>query len=244
MAYQVKDGVELARTLAKGVPFTNVSMSICDITSSTIYRSFAWRDTLKVFTPVALVDSTQDLATGLTDIFRMTQFWTTRTDVTPNQVRNITVAKNLFIDLIPKSPTQIRSASYQAGVNKFRLETSVRIPVGSTWTLGGEYQPQHTKLTDISDSLWFTDQFLEVYAKGLIYWAYRLADDSKAGAAVKVGNGRVQYSGALAEFMNAIEEMAAQEDFGNLDGYYPSDSLGSVDARRTEINELLLYLVS
>jgi len=233
--YSVSDALTLAQKLAKGVPFTGVDTSIADIVNSTIYKAYPWRDTLKAspdnWTEVSLTDGNQDFATGLTDIFRFTQFWIRRTDTSPNQVRDIKVAKNLVIDLIYKSPYAVRSASYQAGVNKFRLESAVQVPSGTTWKIGGEYQPQPTKITDIKDTFWFQDEYLDVFAKGLSYWAYRMADDARMGA-IQSSDGRAVYTGALGEFMQAIDDMAAAEDFGNLDGYYPDEPIASVDTRR------------
>jgi hypothetical protein len=233
--YAVNDALKLAQKLAKGVSFTGVDVSIADIVNSTIYKAYPWRDTLKAspsnWTEVSLTDGNQDFATGLTDIFRFTQFWIRRTDTTPNEVRDIRVAKNLTIDLISKSPYAVRSASYQAGVNKFRLESAVQVSSGTSWAIGGEYQPQPTKLTDIQDTFWFQDQHLEVFAKGLAYWAYRMADDARQGA-MQTEGGRATYTGALGEFMQAISDMAAAEDFGNIDGYYPDDTLATVDMRR------------
>src|SRR6185437_9305220 len=107
------------------------------------------------FTPVSLTDGNQDFATGLTDIFRITRFWINRTDVSPNDARELNVAQNLAVDLIPKSPSNINQACYQPGINQFRLEAAIRIGSGSVYTLCGEYQPQHTKLTDVQDPLWF-----------------------------------------------------------------------------------------
>ena len=243
--YTYQDALNVAQKMGKGVPFSGVDTTICDLVSSRIYKAYPWRDTLVVIpSPVALVDSTQDFSTGLTDIFRMTQFWIIRSDVTPNIYRDIDVAKSLSVDLVNKSPYNIRSASYQAGINKFRLESAVSIPSGSTFSLGGEYQPHPTKVSDMQDTVWFADEQLEVLAAGLLYWAYRLADDSRAGSASKVGDGPVQYTGQLAEFMSAIEDMAKAEDFGNIDGYYPDDSLGSTDGRRWYSNQMFPYLIS
>lgn len=234
--YAVKDALTLAQKMGKGVPFDRVDVSIADIVNSTIYKSFPWRDVLKPsgtggWTEVALTDGNQDFATGLTDIYRMTQFWIRRTDTSPAQVRNIGVAQSITIDLVSKSPYAVRQAAYQAGINKFRLEGAVQVPSGTTWTLGGEYQPNPTKLTDISNNFWFDDGHLEVFAKGLIYWAYRLADDSRAGA-MQMTDGHATYTGALGEFMQAIKEMSANEDFGNIMGYYPDEPLATVDMRR------------
>lgn len=234
--YKVADGLDLAKKLGKGVPFTGVDVSICDMVSSAMYKAYPWRDTLKVspdnWTEVSLVDATQDYATGLTDIFRITQFWMRRTDTSPNQVRDLRVAKNLTIDLLSKSPYAVRAASYQAGINKFRLESAIQVPSGTTWKLGGEYQPHPTKITDLQDTLWFQDEHLETFAAGLVYWAYRLADDKRAGEQSSTEDGRTTYTGQLAVFMSKIRKMAEDEDFGNIDSYYPDEPIGAVDGRR------------
>jgi hypothetical protein len=242
--YKVNDALELAKKLAKGVPFSGIDLTICDMVNSTIWKAYPWRGTMSVI-PLGtypLVDGQQDYALGGITMMRPTQFWIMRTDVTPDQGRSIGVAKNLAVDLMKKSPFAIRSASLQAGVQKLRLESAPSVPTGTTFELLGEYQPHPTKITDLQDSFWFTDEYLEVFVKGLIYWAYRLADDSRAGAAQKVSGGRIAYTGALAEFMDAIDQMAAQEDFGDIDGYYPDDTLGAVDGRRYYSNEFFPLL--
>lgn len=275
--YTVKDAMDLAQKLAKGVPFTGVDMTIANMVNAAIYKSYPWRDTLVTFGDgaVALTDAVQDYdanpyapviiipdSTGAlwqlyigTDgngnkvvqtqpasngyivappinfsaIMRMTQFSIARTDVSPVQVRELNVSQNLTVDLVVKSPYEIRAASYQGG--KFRLESAVRIPSGSTWELRGEYQPHPVKLTDEQDTFWFADEYLEVFAKGLAYWAYRMSDDARMGT-MQTADGRPVYTGALGEFMQAIRDMAAAEDFGNIDGYYPGDGLLTVDGRR------------
>lgn len=243
MAYVVSDGLTYARKVAKGVPFTGIDLMACDMVSSAMYRYYPWRDTLKVFTPVNLTDTNQDFATGLTDIFRITQFWINRTDVSPNLANDITVASNLKVDLVPRSPWQIRSAAYQPGINQFRLESAVRIPTGSTFTLCGEYQPKHTQLTDLQDPLWFQDQFLEIFADGLMWRAMVLADESRAGTVQAQEDGSMVYTGQLAVFMARLKLMAQSEDFGNIDGYYPEGSL-TTDGRRWYSNDLFPFLIS
>lgn len=231
--YKVQDGLTLAQKLAKGVPFTNIDNTICDIVSATMYKFYPWRDTLAVIPAgtYPLVDGQQDYSLGAITMMRPTQFWLVRTDTSPNEVININVAKNLTIDLIPKSPLAVRSASLQAGILKLRLESAVQIPSGTSWELQGEYQPHPTKISDLQDGFWFADEYLEVFAKGLVYWAYRLADDSRMGS-MQSQDGRAVYTGALAEFMQAIQDMAAAEDFGNIDPYYPGEPIATVDARR------------
>jgi hypothetical protein len=223
---KVQDAIDLAKAMANGVPFTGIDVTLINMVNAAIWKAYPWRESLTVLAaPVALTDGNQDFATGVTDIYRMTQFWLTRTDTTPDQIRNISVAKNLAADLVPVSAYAIKCAAFQPGLSqKFRLEAAVRIGTGETWTIGGEYQPHPTAL-DVTSALWFADEHLEVFAHGLVYWAYKLANDKRAGSAVKLGGGRVQYSGQLAEFKNAIDEMAAAEDFGDIDGYYPSEGL-------------------
>jgi hypothetical protein len=225
--YQVQDALLLAKKLGKGVPFTGVDVSIADIVNSTIWKSYPWRDTLLAspgnWQESVLQDGFQDFTPVPTDIYRMTRFWMTRTDTNPFQVRDISVAKDCPIDLVKKSPYAVRRASFQAGVNKFRLESAIQIPANNSWTLGGEYQPHPTKIVDVGQTFWFPDEQLDVFALGLVYWALRLADDSRAGTMTITQGSDPTYTGALADFMNAIKQMAAEEDYGNFMGYFPDD---------------------
>src|SRR5689334_11827134 len=124
--------------MGKGVPFSGVDLTICNVVNSAIYKAYPWRDVLKNFTEVTLTDGNQDFSATETDIYRVTQFWIARTDVTPNDYRDIGVRKSLSIDLSATTPYSIRAASYQAAINKFRLEKAVRISSGSTFKIGGE----------------------------------------------------------------------------------------------------------
>jgi hypothetical protein len=223
---------DLARKrFAKGVPLNDSSeqLLITNLVSGEIWRSFPWRISLDDIPSgsTALVDGTQDYDPP-TNIFRLTKASIVRTDVTPNDHRELNVAGDLSVDLRKRSPYQIQAVSHQPAAGKIRLDSAVQIASGTTWELRGEFQTNHAAITTLATAVWFDDQFSEVALEGYLYHFYKLADDPRAGGIVKVEHGKAQFSGQYAAFRAQIDMMAAAEEYGGEHTLAPADgSIGS-----------------
>ena len=213
--YLVADALAVLAPLMKNVGgLTAITPQLCDMVSSEIWTAFPWRVSVTNIptTSIPLVDGTQDYSAP-TNIYRLTQIGIRRTDTTPDQYRELTVARTLSEDLDVRSWQSIRSACLQPSIGKLRLESAVSVPSGTTLEMGGEYQLNPTKITSTGDDLWFEDQHLHVFIKGLLYWAYKLSDDARALP-------------QLAEYRSAVEMMARSEDYGTIEGVFPEATLG------------------
>jgi hypothetical protein len=174
-----------------------------------------------------LVDGVQDYSAPAT-IYRPLRLWILRTDTSPNQVQDLNLRQTLAIDLTPRSYSSIQDISLDQGVGFFRLEAAVQVPTSTTLEIGGEFQRNPTKISALSQDCWFADHYAMVAVEGLMYWAYKLADDPRAGGIqANPSSGASVYSGQYAKFRAGIDDMARREDFGASDVYFPDDTLGA-----------------
>lgn len=205
---------------------SNINVQVCDMVSSDMWKYFPWRVSVTNIPTgtIPLVDGTQDY-NAPTNIYRLTMAGIRRLDVTPNEYWEMNVTREISEDLAPRSYRSIRSACLQPALGKLRLESAVSVPSGMSLELGGEYQMNPPKITALTDDLWFDDQHLNVFIEGLLYWAYRYADDSRAGGLAKV-RGSVVKVGQFGAFWDAVENMAASEDYGTIESLYPEQSIG------------------
>lgn len=221
------DLINVVKVLAKNVGgLDKIKAEMCDFVSNEMYISYPWKDTITTIAAATLplVDGQQDYSSPI-NIYRLTRATIFRTDVTPIQTFELDIADDVPVDLTPKSHMAIRSCSQQQATGTLRLETAVNVPSGISLDLRGEYQLNPIKVVDIAQDMWFKDQYAQVAAQGLIYWAYKLSDDARAGTSQTM-NGRMVYTGQLADFMGALERMKQAEDWGASNSLFPEDTFG------------------
>lgn len=222
--YHWSDAVDFAKKQTKGTPTTTLDARICDLVSSEVWGAYAWylsKQTIASGT-IPLVDNQQDYDPPA-NIYVLTKGSLVCTSTTPVSHRELDVVQEQDVNMMPISPTQIRSIALQAGVGKLRLESAV-VTSGQSWEIRGEYKANPPKVTDTNNQIWWDDQFFNIAVEGLVYWAYKLADDKRAGGAQTQG-GRIVYAGKYADFRAAIDRMKEAEDFGGVDGVFPSQNL-------------------
>lgn len=214
--YLVSDASALLAPLLKNVGgLTAITPQLADMVSSEMWTVFPWRISVtNIPSGTALVDGTQDY-NAPTNIYRLTKIGIRRTDTTPDEYWELNVTRDLSEDLTSRSYRAIRSGCLQPTNGKLRLESAVSVPSGVTLELGGEYQLNPPKITALTDDLWFEDQHMHVFLKGLMYWAYKLAD---------MDNQRTQLQ--LNEYRQAVMTMMASEDYGTIESIFPESTIG------------------
>lgn len=228
MAYTVNDGLILAKKMVKGIPMTGVDVTICDMVSSRMWNAFTWRERVaNIPLPgTLLVDGTQDYNVPV-NFHTLLRARITRTDTTPDYSSPLDPTEHLEPDLRKRSWTGIRLISHEPDLGVLRLDGAVQVTSPAVLYLNGEYLVKATQITATTNNLWFKDEYLETYAQGLAYWAYKLADDPRAGSVSTDGEGRKMYSGMMGEWMDGIMEMKEAEDFSALPQLYPDDQIGT-----------------
>lgn len=232
MAYTPNDAISLVGNLVHGVPVSAISAQACDIVNSMMWRFYPWGWTIKSFTPINLVDGTQDYTPSDNDILRPLKIRLVRTDVTPNEFRELALLANLSPELTRKGGLDtITSAGWYSSGPFIRLLYAASISGTQTLQIQGEYQFTNATITNstLSSAFSFPDRYFNVFVEGLKWQFYYLTDDPRAGGSSyqKNGNTTRSYTGQLGAFMEALLEMGRTEDLGSGDEFmFPESPLG------------------
>lgn len=229
--YTAQNAVDLVSKYVKSIPLTDVSLALCDQTNSIIHLAYPWRWTVKELTAISLVNDQQDYSIStVTDFQRLLRLKLRRTDITPNEVRELKLVEYLSPELSQKGGLETirRAAIYEYGP-KIRLERAVYLPTGVTIQITGEYQFQPTKLTSLGTALLPPDQYFSVFTEGLLWRVYKYADDDRAGSIQVVKNGGIVYTGQMGVFYALLQQMKESEDMASGEPtVFPDEPLGDV----------------
>jgi len=223
------DLVTVGKAYVKGLPLQAVTPQICDFVSQDMYIEYPWKQTITSTAAgtIPLIDSTQDYPCFAPNISRALKAWLERTDTTPHENRDLDIIGDLPVDMYPRSYIAIRAVSLQQAIGLFRLESAVQVPSGVRIELHVDYQINPIKVTSLGQPLWFDDKYAVVALEGLLYWCYKLSDDSRAGGAQTDAFGRtIAYGGQLGIYKAALNRMKAAEDFGFTDFVFPYEPMG------------------
>jgi hypothetical protein len=228
LTYTVQDAWDLANKAVAGTPLSTVNIRIADMVSSTMWTPYPWYRAITTIADglIPLVDGYQDYSSP-PNIYRLTKASLVNTTSTPYDSRELDVLQNNDQNKVSVSPYAIRSIALQPGVGLLRLESAVYIAANTTWEIRGEYQINPTKLTSLTDQLWFDDQYFPVFVAGVTYWAMKYANDGRAGTVQYTQGGKPTYTGQLAEFYGMISDMKVADDYGGVDSIFPESCMGS-----------------
>lgn len=227
--YSWGDLVSLVGDMVKGVPLSKLNVKICDLISAEMWNEYPWKQAITNTAKgsIPLLDSVQDYTCAAPNIDRLLKAWLIRYDVTPNEVRDLDVKKDLSIDLYPRSYVSIRAVSLQQSLGLFRIESAVNIPSGVQIELQCDYQINPQKVTSLNDILWMDDRWWGVAVHGLMWWAYQFTDDSRAGSANTDAFGRIiGYTGQLGTYKAAVNKMKMGEEVGFTESVFPAEPMG------------------
>lgn len=194
-----------------------------------MWEDYPWKESITQTAAgtIPLIDSVQDYPAVAPNIIRMLKAWIKRTDTIPPQVRDLDVKRDLAIDLYPKSYVAIRAVSLQEAIGKVRLESAVNVPSGMQMELQFDYKLNPAKVTSLNDGLWFDDRYAVVALEGLLYWVYKLSDDTRAGSAQTDAAGRtIGYGGQMGIYRAALNRMRMAVDSGYTEQLFPAEPMG------------------
>ncbi len=169
---------------------------------------------------LSLTQGIQDYGVGTTTgagIYQLLRARITRTDVTPFIAREKDVTNYLApcLDMLG-SIDSIQAISYQPEMGSLvlRLDRAASVPTATTYQIDGEYWFHPVKVTTSVTTIVFPDEYLDVAIEGTKWMYYQLGDDKREPQQRSV-------------FLGLLNEMVAQEDWGNAAGTrFPSDALG------------------
>lgn len=228
--YTWNDLINVGSTYGKGIPLAKVNAQICDFVSQDMYVEYPWKQTITNTAngTIPLQDSVQDYPCSAPNILRPLKATLWRLDILPPSTRELSIVRDLGVDLYPRTYTAISQVSLQQAIGLFRLNAAVNIPTGMQIELRVDYQIDPIKVTDLGQTIWFQDHFAVVALEGLLYWVYKLADDARAGSAQTDAFGRIiGYTGQLGTYKAALNRMKSAEDFGFTDSVFPFEPMGT-----------------
>lgn len=228
--YQWADVVTYVKPFVKGLPTSTIDTQTCDLVDSIIWKFWFWKWSMTNLTAISWVDGQQDYSITDGDFYRLYRARFTRTDTTPNIVREKDVVNFISPNLEQTGTIEsILSVSYNYEVGKLRLEKSASVPSGVAVQIDGDYQRTHTKITTTATNLVFPDYYFEVAVEGLKWKYYDLMGSDQAGAVqVDKSSRKATYTGQRAVFYQALTQMAEAEGMGQGDASrFPDDGLGA-----------------
>jgi len=237
MAYSFQDALDLVQQFAHGIPVNQtltsgntVGQVACDVVNQMMWRFYPWSWSIATFTPITTVDGVQDYNVTNNDVLRPLRVQLVRTDITPNESRELSLLANLSVEFTRKGGLETNTnAGYYASGPFIRLMYAASVGTGQVLQIQGQYQKISPTLTTLATTVPFTDRYFNVFVEGLKWKIYQLGDDPRAGTMQYSKNGSMQrgYTGQLGLFMDTLLEMARTEDLQAGDEFsFPENPLG------------------
>lgn len=230
-SYSPKDAINLVQSFAHGIPVADVASMACDMVNSMIHVFYPWSWTVSTLTPITCVQGQQDYTPTNTDILRPLILRLVRTDVTPNEARELALLANLPVELSRTGGIETITAAGYLSSGAIRLMYAASIGGSQVMQIQGFYQSVPTRITDanLTTPFAFPDRYFNVFIEGLKWQLYHLADEPRAGMMTYSKNGSMQrvYTGQLGLFMDSLLTAARTEDLAGGDEFmWPESPIG------------------
>jgi hypothetical protein len=208
MAYTVGKALTYAKKFIKDQPIdgTDVGVQTLDMASKFFWMYAPWRWTIGNMSPVQITGNAVDYTVAEpADFLYLQQAWLPEGDkFTPLDI----------VPMLPADPKQTGKPSkvmfVQGATDKYRLFPQP--PAGGDKWLLAIYKKAHTEITATSDTPGFPDEWFPIYQEIVLYYAYKFADDQRAGSSTIMANGQTQHSGQWGKVISMLEAMKGRED--------------------------------
>lgn len=213
--YTGQNAIDLIKKHIKGMPLDGMEAILVDQVNSLIWTAYPWKWTLADLTPIDLEDGVQDYSLTNNDVFKLITANIVRTDLTPKEYRELSIVESIGVEVAWKGGLEsIRRLALMKG-NKIRLQMAADISSPVTLQIQGEYQQTPTKITALTTALPIPDHHFAVFTEGLLWRAYKYADDPRAGSIQIVKGGNPVYTGQMGIFFALLQGMMEVEDSTN-----------------------------
>lgn len=179
LTYTWADAIDFLKSYARNIPMDKIDEKTCDAVSSEMWGKYPWKEACQTIPPESLLHMVQDYDSPPT-FFKLVSAQIIRTLPQPDAFEPLSISTNQPEMFIPMSPRQIRTISYQKGEGLLRLSYPPYVNLTDAFELHGSYQLTHTRITDLTQPCWFSDQLWHVAQEGLLCWGYKLSGNWKA----------------------------------------------------------------
>src|SRR5271169_2915509 len=126
--YTPNDAITLNQNLVHGIPVNNIKIYACDMANSMMWTFFPWAWSIKSLYPIILANGVQDYINLSVDILRPLKMRIVRTDITPNEFRELDLLANLGVELTRLGGLETnRALGWFGSANFFRFQYAVSV---------------------------------------------------------------------------------------------------------------------
>jgi hypothetical protein len=213
------DSLLWAQQYIKNMPLHRVQVEVLNDAARYFWRAAPWRWTLGSLPQITLVNNTQDYTVTLPADFLY--------GVEANLIFADKLTKEL--EIVPFLPLESAKTGQPAQLaitgsgnnGNYRLSpTPAGYGAGTLPTLTGTYKKNYPLLDETTiftaGSLIFPDEYIDVFRHIVLYYAYRYADDQRAGN-IQFSNGQMTANGQRGEMEAMIEEIRQREPLPLID---------------------------
>jgi hypothetical protein len=212
------DSLLWAQQYIKNMPLYRVQNEVLNDAARHFWSAAPWRWTLGNLPTALLVNAQQDYTVTLPSDFEYVE------------QANLILADKLTkeLEIVPflavestkfGQPGQIAVTGEGVSGN-YRLSPTPQGYSGTLPSVTGIYKKQYTKLTETTiftaGALIFPDLYIDAFRHAVLYYAYKYADDQRAGN-VQFAGTNTTYTGQRAEMESAIEEIRQREPLPLID---------------------------
>lgn len=204
-----------ALQMIKSMPLDRVETSILQDASSLIWMAAPWRWTIGIAAPVAVSAGANTVTIAVpSDFLRLERVLVTN----GNSARFVKIVGEVQGSTILSDwPKFVAVTGTPGGAGALNFDTL--FPSSETgWQVWFWYKKMAPVITSGNQGtggvLVMDDEWFWVYNETVLYYAYKYADDPRAGtseAAISDGGAGLKYSGQIGRIMTAIEEMRRSE---------------------------------
>lgn len=214
-----QDALDFSKQLIKSMPFDRVWDQIAQEASNYIWTAAPWRWAVGVISPIPLTAGTQtfNYVTPPTDFLRLEQCFISN----GSSAREVKPVSSMPLSATLTRPPNFVSTSSITSSTPSQISFEAlypAIPSGQThefWAWYKKIVPSLVGQLNIPGALVMDDDYYQLYTEWVLYYAYRYADDQRAGGAQVTlnsqGERQIAYSGQLAVAHAALEELRRSE---------------------------------
>ncbi len=203
------DALESARRMIKNMPLERLYVDITNDVLQRIWMEAPWAWTLDSFPIVNLVVTHSDYAVSIPDDFL---YLADASVVTSSSNRDVEIVATLPTNIgISGQPSQICVLGNAGEEGILRISPK---PISSTEYIKAIYKKTYSPYdahTIYTTALPFPDEWYHVFQAGVLWLAYKYADDTRAGECSARSDGSMQFNGHRGQFEADLFKMRNRE---------------------------------
>lgn len=218
--YHPIDAIKYAKAFIKGMPIDRpeTALSILNAAHIYIWKYASWVWTVGTMDTFSVASDTQDYTVNIPSDFTYA-FGATLVDSDSGKMSpyvELEVVSHLPTDVgLVGTPKKVAFSGTAGLVGTARISPKPGTNIGGTSYVVSQYKRTptlYTPQTIFTGTMPFDDVYFDVFSEGVLWRAYKFADDRRAGEAnIDPKTGKWAFSGQRAEFETGLQLMVERE---------------------------------